>query len=385
MKILQVCAVGFTYEKFLSSLCHSLVKRGHEVFLCFNPSFSSPEEIQSLPYQICPIPVQRKISIVNLLHTFFAFVLLLRRNKFDVVHTHTPLVSIPVRLASAVVGIPVVYTAHGFYFHENMSPITWYMHVSLEYILSKFTYLIFTQAEEDASLAKRLKFKTASCIKCIGNGVSSERFYPPSQALKNSQRSRLRLPSDRIIIGIVARKVVEKGYIDLFQACLDLLSNGHRFTLAMCGSTLSSDHSSSVQSEVDRLVREYPSAFIDFGEYNNVHDFYQAIDIFCLPSWREGMPRTIIEAMMTGLPIIASDIRGSRELVVNGVTGLLYNVGHTTDLAQSIKTLLQSPVTRQSMGSASFARASSLYQENDVIDRQISLLEATFGISSSSL
>jgi len=377
MNILQICAVGFTYDKFLSPLANALKNRGHNVSLSFNPSYSTPDSISRLPFQLHTIPVKRRISPFNLLLTSFAIYRILRSNRFDVVHIHTPLVSIPARIACFLSGSPlVIYTAHGFYFHENMSPVLRLAHVALEYFLSKITHILFTQSQEDADYAISRRFLPPSRIICIGNGVSSARFYPVGKQLSSNYRQSLSLPLDKLIIGIVARKVVEKGYLELLDASLQLISSGYDFCLAMCGSALASDHSRSVQPRVDQLLHQYPDHFVDLGERADVEHFYKAIDIFCLPSWREGMPRTIIEAMMTSLPVVASNIRGSREEVVHGSTGLLFDVRDAGSLASSLALLLESKDIRQSMGAEARARSLSLYDEEKILNHQISVIES---------
>jgi len=102
-----------------------------------------------------------------------------------------------------------------------------------------------------------------------------------------------------------------------------------------------------------------------------VPDILRAADIFTLPSHREGMPRSIIEAMMCALPVVATDIRGSREEVVDGETGLLVPVNDPAALALALDRLARDPALRRRMGAAGRARALALYDERRVIERQL--------------
>jgi glycosyltransferase involved in cell wall biosynthesis len=99
-----------------------------------------------------------------------------------------------------------------------------------------------------------------------------------------------------------------------------------------------------------------------------------AADIFTLPSHREGMPRSIIEAMMTGLPVVATDIRGSREEVVPEETGALVPVNDAAALARALNRLVADPPLRARWGAAGRARALALYDEAKVVARQLDLL-----------
>ena len=107
------------------------------------------------------------------------------------------------------------------------------------------------------------------------------------------------------------------------------------------------------------------------GYRTDIPELFSAADIFTLPSHREGMPRSIIEAMMAGLPVVATDIRGSREEVVPDETGLLVPVGDAEALAAALTRLSGEPVLRRRLGEAGRARALALYDEAQVIDRQV--------------
>ncbi len=98
------------------------------------------------------------------------------------------------------------------------------------------------------------------------------------------------------------------------------------------------------------------------------------MDIFCLPSWREGMPRSIIEAMMMELPVVATNIRGSREEVVNGVTGFLIPVGDVNQLYDKCEYFINNPKIMLGMGQSGRNRAMKLYDEDVVIKRQLDLI-----------
>jgi glycosyltransferase involved in cell wall biosynthesis len=100
------------------------------------------------------------------------------------------------------------------------------------------------------------------------------------------------------------------------------------------------------------------------------------MDLFCLPSYREGMPRSIIEAMMMELPVVATDIRGSREEVVPGETGLLVPTRDTAALTRALEIMIADPEKGRQMGVAGRRRALELYDERRVVARQIEIIRA---------
>jgi glycosyltransferase involved in cell wall biosynthesis len=146
--------------------------------------------------------------------------------------------------------------------------------------------------------------------------------------------------------------------------------------LWVAGDRLASDHADAIDGalaevEADPSLRARVHLL---GQRDDIADLLRAADIFTLPSHREGMPRSIIEAMMTGLPVVATDIRGCREEVLDGETGLLIPVGDPAALRDALARLAGDPALRHSMGAAGRDRALALYDETRVIARQLELL-----------
>ena len=178
-------------------------------------------------------------------------------------------------------------------------------------------------------------------------------------------------PAEACVIVVIGRLVVEKGYRELFEAMKSVDA-----TLWVVGRRLASDYAEDIGAAIDS-VRADPilSRRIRFlGQRTDVPEILRAADIFTLPSHREGMPRSIIEAMMTGLAVVATDIRGSREEVLDEDTGLLVPVKAPAALARALNRLVATPELRRAMGAAGLARARTLYDESNVIARQIKLL-----------
>jgi glycosyltransferase involved in cell wall biosynthesis len=330
--------------------------------------------------QFHDVPIARSSSPMALFRAVTGLVRLFGRERFTVVHVHTPVAGIAARLAAALCRTPVViYTAHGFYFHEGMAaPLRW-LHIASEWLLAHLTTLLLTVSAEDAALARRLRFKSASRIQVIGNGVKAARFSPASQEQRRQARQRFGLAANAnaLVVGIVARKVAEKGYLELFEAFAALAPRHPQLQLLICGSRLASDHATAIEQPLQALIERCPGQVIDAGEIDDVNVAYNATDVFCLPSWREGLPVTIIVAMMSGLPVVATDIRGSREEVVPGATGLLVPVRDARALGRALEDLIADPPLRQRLGHAGRARALAHYDQDRVIALQLELLQQT--------
>jgi len=267
----------------------------------------------------------------------------------------------------------VVYTVHGFYFHEYMPFWKRWIFLGMEWFLGRITDVLFTQSEEDAATARRFNLCRGGVVAAIQNGVSPELFHPSPNDIERSQiRFENGASVDTCVIAVVGRLVAEKGYRELLVAMEELDA-----ILWVIGERLESDHAQNVDSEIER-AREHPllSQKVQFlGPRTDVAELLRAADIFVLPSHREGMPRSIIEAMMTSLPVVSTDIRGSREEVVHNETGLLVPVRNPSALAEALEKLVRDRSLRAHMGAAGRARALKLFDEKTVIARQMELLD----------
>ena len=363
MKICQLCAVDFTLYHFILPLMRAEAALGHEVVgVCANGPWLGKIEA---PLRIERVPIERSFNVVRHLVTYRALRALFARERFDMVHVHTPVAGLIGRLAAHRAGVPrIVYTAHGFYFHERMPRLKRAPFVALEKWAGRYTDVLFTQAQEDAETAQRLGLCRGGVIEAIGNGVDPARFAAaPSDDRRRAVRAALGTPEDAVVVMMIGRLVAEKGYPELFRAMAGLGAE-----LWAVGGRLMSDHAGAV------VPPEGQPAIKLLGFRDDVPELLAAADIFVLPSHREGMPRAIIEAMMSGLPVVATDIRGVREEVVPGETGLLVPVADEAALAQALDRLIKDADLRRQMGTKGRARALALYDEKEVIQRQIARL-----------
>lgn len=371
MKICQLCAVDFTLYHFLLPLMEGLREAGHEVIgVCADGKLA--DKVRANGFRVENVTIARSYDLARHARTVKALRTLFQRERFDVVHVHTPVAAMVGRYAAWRAGVPkIVYTAHGFYFHEHMPLPLRAAHVGLEFLGGRVTDMLFTQAEEDAETAQRLGLCRTGRVHAIGNGVDTARFKPVDPAARARLRAQLRTPDDAVVIAMIGRLVAEKGYVELFEAM-----RGNDATLWVVGDRLKSDHASSISATIDAVKRDLSlGPRIRFlGYRQDVPDILAASDIFTLPSHREGMPRSIIEAMMTGLPVVATDIRGAREEVIEGQTGFLVPVRDAAALGAALTRLAGDPALRARMGAAGRIRALDLYDERKVVRRQLELI-----------
>lgn len=372
MKIAELTNVDFSLTHFLLPLMRELRGRGHEVVgICADGPKLAPARAEG--FRIAPIPFARSANPLANLPAFLALIRLFRQERFDLLHVHTPLAGLVGRIAGRIAGIPrIAYTAHGFYFHERMRPSAYRAHVLLERFGRRFTDVLMTQSAEDAETAKAERIAPGGAVTVIGNGVDPALFRPGTAEERAAARAAMGVAGDAVVAVMIGRMVAEKGYPELFAA----LSATPGLTLVCIGTRLESDHEGAVDAALAAAQASPDTAarLKLLGYRTDVATLLRGADLFVLPSHREGMPRAIIEAMMSGLPVVATSIRGAREQVIDGETGMLVPVKDEAALAAALGRLVSDPGLRARMGAASLARARAEYDEAKVIARQIALL-----------
>jgi glycosyltransferase involved in cell wall biosynthesis len=374
-KLLQLCAVDYTAFYLLRPLARAL-KNEYEVhFASARGSHVAVIEQEGFVYH--GIPVARSYNVFAHLRSLFRLRRLMRRERFDVVHTHTPIASLLGRVAARLAGVPIVlYTAHGFYFHEGMGPFARRFFIALERFGGRFTNFIFTQSLEDRDAAIRLGIADENRILHIGNGVDLVRFDADRLARRRDAfRQSLGVPADGLVVSTVGRLVREKGYLELIEAFADVAERFPNARLIIVGAALPSAHDD-VSTQVQHAIRD--KGLSDhvriLPQETAVEEVLAASDLFALPSHREGMPRSILEAMAMALPVVATDIRGSREAVTDGSTGRLVPVSDARSLSRAITGLLADPGLRAEFGNRAQRIAIKEFNEDDVIEKQLGVL-----------
>jgi glycosyltransferase involved in cell wall biosynthesis len=373
LKMLQMCAVGFTVEKLLLPLIDEMSKTYDVTTVCSSDGIS--DRLKNKGYRIKNIDIDRKISPLRNLKTVFRLYKYMKTEKFDIVHVHTPVAGILGRIAAKMADVPViVYTAHGFYFHDNMGSLKKNTFIAVEKLGGRLSDYIFTQSAEDYVTAVDKKIIGKSRILTIGNGVDIDKFnikrYEATDVLQKLKSS-LNINGDDLVVTIIGRVVREKGYLEWVRAAKEVIGRYKNIKFVAVGDTLESDRDGA-KSELDEYIREnnLESNIIFTGSRSDIPDLLAITDIFTLPSYREGMPRSLIEAMCMSRPAVATNIRGCREEVAEGVTGFLVPVGDHIALAEKIIYFIENPEKRIAMGINARKKAEEEFDENKVMARQ---------------
>jgi glycosyltransferase involved in cell wall biosynthesis len=366
MKLLQLTAIDLTVYRFLVPLMRRMREEGWEVgFACAEGE--KARAVEKMGFRFHPIRTTRRLNPPELAIEFLDMFRLFKRERPDAVHLHTPIASFLGRFAAKAAGVPaIIYTAHGFYHHEGMPRLKRAFFEALERLAGRSaTDLIFSQGFEDFKWAISNIRLPRNRIIHIGNGIDLSWFSRASVDQERARRLRGEIGEGRIVLSC-GRAVREKGFFELVEASAKVIKEHPDavFVLAGQGPDLEK------LKELARKIRVSENwRFLGWRE--EMRELLAISYVFVLPSWREGMPRSIIEAMAMERPVIATNIRGCREEVIHGETGILVPPRDPESLGAAIITLLRDEPLATKMGEAGRARAEELFGEEGVIEKQI--------------
>lgn len=292
---------------------------------------------------------------------------LFRRLRPDIVHTHNPKPGVYGRIAGRLARVPlVVNTQHGLYAQPSDRWARKLPVYVLERVAAAFSDIELVQNEEDVATLRRLRVP-ARRLRVLGNGIDLERFGPHPER-RAEVRAELDIADDQIVIGAIGRLVWEKGYAELFEAAKAILSGRDDVVFVVAGGF---DPDKGDPLAAADVASAEAAGVRCLGHRDDPERLYQAFDIYVLASHREGFPRSAMEAAATGLPIVACDIRGSRQVVDHGVTGLLADVRDARSLRRHLERLIDGATERRRMSEAALDKARHDFDQQTVIDRTL--------------
>jgi len=294
----------------------------------------------------------------------------IRHEHFTIVHTHNPKPGLLGQLAARMANVPIVInTLHGFYFHDNMSLFWRRFYITMEKIAARCSDVILSQNHEDIQTAIREGICPAYKIKLLGNGIDLDKF--DSSKLTDhaiiKTRESLGLSVGAPVIGFVGRLVREKGILELLQAIKIVRDKMPDVRLLIIG-PVDKEKSDAVTPDI---AHQYDIAdnCIFTGLRHDMPELYALMNVFVLPSHREGFPRSPMEASAMGVPCIVTDIRGCREVVEHGRNGLLVPLGDVSALANGIFELLTNHEKSFVMGKNGYQIAKEKFDEQIVFNK----------------
>jgi glycosyltransferase involved in cell wall biosynthesis len=276
----------------------------------------------------------------------------LRRLKLDVLHTHNPKTGVLGRVVGRAAGVPVVVnTCHGLWVRPDSPTVRKAFVLGAESIAARFSDAELFQNAEDMRTMRWALRRGRGCV--VGNGVDLKKFVPDPER-RFLTRSELGIGPDELLVGGVGRMVAEKGLAEYAFAAREL---GHRARFVWIGPP-DPDKDDALQGELDGVQL--------LGTRDAMETVYPALDVFALPSYREGFSRSGMEAAACGVATVLSDIRGCREVGAHERELLLVPPRDPPALTAAIGRLLNDAPLRARLGAAARARALTHFNQHTV-------------------
>lgn len=303
---------------------------------------------------------------------------LFRRLRPDIVHTHNPKPGLYGRLAARLAGVPVVVnTVHGLYATEEDRLRRRLAVYSLERAASVCSVAELVQNEEDVAVLRRWRVPERKLV-LLGNGVDLDRFHPRRGADAAARaRAVFGARPGTVVVGTVGRLVWQKGLRELFAAAAALRMRRPDVLFVVVGPTDPDKHDALAPSDIDDATALGNVVFL--GRRDDVEELYAGFDLFVLPSYREGFPRSAMEAAASGVPVVATDIRGCRQVVDDGRTGILVPLHDADALARAVEELASDGDRRGAMGEAARHKAERQFDDRVVVRTTLDVYERALG------
>jgi glycosyltransferase involved in cell wall biosynthesis len=383
-RVLQVCNTAFYLDRFLAPLVRAIRESGHHVdVVCEGEPVTRGKLGDGV--EVFPFTYPREMSPLQFARAIRAMRKIVRRGRYDCVASHNRNASIVGRSTAFLERVPVnLYTAHGFYFHDDQGRAAHTATLGLETALARITDFTLSQSEEDMKMMVARGFIRADRIQHIGNGIDTRRFFPRREE-RVSLESDLGLRSNVFRVAATGRLVRGKGFSDLLVAFAAFHRRHPASQLVIIGGNIDQDldaYAAELMEESKRLgltTEGTTPSFVVTGLTNRVPDYLATADVFVIPSYREGLPRALIEAMSAELAVIATDIRGCREAVVHEDSGFLYAPHDTTRLEARLEELFASPELRTRLATRARKRAIEHFDERDYVQRQVDAIHRLVG------
>lgn len=351
IKICYITSIEITLRFILFNVLNFLKNQGYDISVVCSPG-KWIKNIEKEGIKLKTIRFKRKIfspisDLVAFVRLFFYF----RKEKFHIVHTHTLKPEFYGQIAAKLAGVPIIVnTIHGLCFTENTSFFKRKFFILIEKIAAKCSDTIFAVSRLIIRTAIKEKICKPNLIKYWGGGVDVSRFNPQrfSQGFILQKKKQLGINPRSKVIGIVARLVREKGYLELFKALKNILNKFPDTVLLAVGP----EEPEKRDAINFKIIRKYniEKNVILLGERTDVDEIYSLMDIFVLPTYREGIGASILEASAMEKPVIVSNTGGCPEAVDDGKTGILVPVRNSEKLAEAIIYLFENSEKAKEMG-----------------------------------
>jgi len=373
-KIIIVCNSTFAYNYFLKSLVIKLNKLKNKVYLIVGKDKNNininNQKIEQIFF--VEMPKRKLIYFSSFFKTISSIKKIINNLSPDIIISNNRDASFCTRIGMFILNkkkIKNIYFARGFYFHDGQNYLSWLLTYLIEVFLLFKTDYILSQSKQDIVKINYLNSYIRVPISWVGNGVDKLRF--------KYRKKNLNL--NKIKFATTCRITKGKGLDDLLYAFSELRKKFNNINLTIIGGPISIDDHK-YHEYLTKIIHKYKLDKIVSitGITSNIYKYLYETDFYIHPSYREGMPKSLIEAMSVGIIPIASDIRGSNEIIINEENGFLFPSKNKNELYKKlIKVIYLSNEKFQQIGLNSY-KSVEIYDDESYLDRQINGIQNSF-------
>lgn len=346
MRLLYITTIGRTMG-FFETLIRELLDAGHIVDIATNESSGKdpvPACYREWGCRVFPLPCSRSPMDKGNLVAIREIKAIVRNGNYDIVHCHTPIAAACTRIACKGLrknGVKVFYTAHGFHFYSGAPLKNWLLYYPVEWLCAHWTDTLITINKEDYELAQ--KHMHAKRVEYVpGVGIDTKRFKETTVD-RAAKRREIGVPEDAILLMSVGELNENKNHSVVIKALARLNDKNVHYAIAGTGPLKESLESLAASLGVGEQLHL-------LGYRRDVAELYKAADVYLHPSKREGLPVAVMEAMACGVPIIAANNRGTRDLLKNSKNILISSFEDVAGIADAIASLISNETMRVDIG-----------------------------------
>lgn len=343
-KVLLVATVVKIHVNVFHIPCLKMFQeQGWETWVCSRNDYDNPKECV-IPYcdHYVDIPFERNPLKPGNVKAYRMLRQIIEKEQFDLIYCHTPVGAMLARLAGISArkkGTKVIYMAHGFHFYSGAPLLNWMLYYPVEKFLSRFTDGLITINQEDFQRAQ--KFHAGKTVLIPGVGIDLDKFQK-KEPTRQEIRNKLSIPESKIILMSVGELTKRKNHMVMIEALARLKE--YDILYVICGD---GPLKAQLRAKAEELGVSDRLKLLGFRK--DIAELHKAADIFVFPSLQEGLPVALMEAMASGLPIVASKIRGNEDLISNNQGGYLVNPTDSEQVAKAIEKMIQNPKKREKM------------------------------------
>ncbi|MEW6754553.1 MAG: glycosyltransferase family 4 protein [Candidatus Latescibacterota bacterium] len=322
------------------------------------------ERLSACGLRVVHVPFARGLAPRTDLRCLLALHRELCRGGYVIAHSHNPKGTLLGPVAARLAGVPVVvHTVHGLLFHDRMGRAHRAVAAAAERWCAAWCHHLLFQSAEDHAYACAHRYRSPGRLHLIGNGIDAARFDPAAcPGARQARRRELGFGDGDLVVGMVARCVREKGYEEFAAMAGRIALRFPQARFLVVGIT-EEDQSDAVDPAALLRRAGVADRCRVLEQRSDMPELYASMDLAVLPSHREGIPRALMEAAAMGVPVAAAAIRGCREVVEDGRSGVLFGVRDVDSFTAAVSGLLADPERRRRLGTAARQRILERFTE----------------------